>query len=261
MTTATFPATTRRFLIGACALAFAAAASQTQAFDWGFGSGKQVRGTGHVQRQARTTGDFSGLSLAQELPGKVEVRSGGPAGVTVEADANLLPLIETVVENGTLRLRSRDKAMLQTEHLKIIVGGRTLERLAVEGSGDIDADLVRGNRVQLSSSGSGDIEVDRIEGESATISLSGSGDVKAERGEVRDLKVSSAGSGDADLEHVQSSSAKVSIAGSGDIKVWAGKTLDVSIAGSGDVNYVGDPQVRKSVAGSGEVRRIGGARR
>jgi len=253
---------THRLLIAACALAFAASvAPQAQGLDWGFGNGKQVRGTGNVQRQARTVGDFSGLSLAQELPGKVEVRSSGPAGVTVEADANLLPLIETVVENGTLRLRSRDKAMLQSERLKIIVQGRTLERLAVEGSGDIDADVVRGGRVQLSSSGSGDIEVDRIEGENATISLSGSGDVKAERGEVRELKVSSAGSGDADLEGVRSSSARVSIAGSGDIKVWAEKTLDVSIAGSGDVNYHGDPQLRKSVAGSGDVRRVGGARR
>lgn len=249
--------TTRRFLLAAFAIAFAAAAPQTQALDWGWTRGEQVQGNGNVQRQARELGAFSGVALS--LPGKVEIRSGGREGITIEADANLLPLIETVVENGTLKIRGKDHMTPKTRNLKFVVQAREVERLSVAGSGDIDADAVRGERIQLDIGGSGDIKVGKAEGGRIGADVSGSGDLKVEDGSVRSLSVSIAGSGDVDLGHVRSDDAKVNIAGSGDAKVWARNDLNVSVAGSGDVEYYGDPRVRKSVAGSGGVQRAGSA--
>jgi hypothetical protein len=253
--------TTRRFPIAACALALGvvfAAAPQAQAADWGWTKGgEQVQGNGNVQRQAREVGHFTGIALS--LPGKVEVRSGAREGVTVETDANLLPLIETVVENGTLKIRRKDKVNLRTRNLTFVVQAREVERLSVAGSGDIDADAVRGERIQLEIGGSGDIRVRKAEGASIGVNVSGSGDLQVDGGSARSLSVSLAGSGDVDLAHVRSDDAKVNIAGSGDAKVWARNDLSVSVAGSGDVDYYGDPRVRKSVAGSGGVQHAGSA--
>jgi hypothetical protein len=251
--------TSRRFRIAACALALGAAfaAPQTQARDWGWTRGEQVEGNGNVQRQARETGAFSGVALS--LPGKVEIRSGGKEGIMIETDANLLPLIETVVEDGTLKIRGKDHMTPKTRNLKFVVQARAVERLSVSGSGDIDADAVRGERIQLGIGGSGDIKVRRAEGGSIGANVSGSGDLTVEDGSVRSLSLSIAGSGDVDLGHVRSDEAKVNIAGSGDAKVWARNDLNVSVAGSGDVAYYGDPRVRKSVAGSGGVQRAGSA--
>lgn len=251
--------TNRRFLIAAFALAFAAAAPQAGALDWGWNKGETVQGNGKVQRQARETGAFTGLALS--LPGKVEVRSGGREGITVETDANLLPLIETVVEDGTLKIRARNHENLKTRNLKFIVQARELERLSVSGSGDIDADAVRGNRIRLDIGGSGNIKVGKAEGASIGADVSGSGDLEVRDGSARNVSVSIAGSGDADLGHVRSDEAKINIAGSGDAKIWARNELNVSIAGSGDVEYYGDPRVRKSVAGSGGVERAGASPR
>lgn len=249
----------RRFLIAACTLAFAAAAPQALSFDWTWTKGEQVKGNGKVQRQARETGPFTGISLS--LPGNVEVRSGARDGVTVETDANLLPLIETVVENGTLQIRARKHANLQTRTLKFVVQARQLERLSLGGSGDIDADTMRGERIRIDIGGSGDVKVGKVEGGTLDVDIGGSGDLDVGGGNVRSLSVSLAGAGDVDLARVRSEDAKVSIAGSGDAKVWARNALSTAIAGSGDVDYYGDPRVSKSVVGSGEVRRQGAAPR
>jgi len=253
--------TTRRFLAAACVLALGAAFAipATQARDWGWTMGEQVQGNGNVQRQVREVGAFSGVALS--LPGKVEIRSGGREGVTVEADGNLLPLIETVVEDGTLKIRGKDRTTPKSRNLKFIVQARAVERLSVAGSGDIDADAVRGERIQLAVGGSGDIRVRKAEGSQLGANVSGSGDLRVDDGSVRSLSLSIAGSGDADLAHVRSDGAKVNIAGSGAAKVWAHSDLNVSIAGSGDVEYYGDPRVRNSVVGSGAVRRAGAAPR
>jgi hypothetical protein len=250
--------TTRRFLIATCALAFAAAAPQAPAVDWGWTrGGEQVQGNGNIQRQARETGQFTGVALS--LPGKVEVRSGAKEGVTVETDANLLPLIDTVVENGTLKIRARNHVNLRTRNLTFVVQARELERLAVAGAGDIDADALRGDRMQLKVGGSGNIKVRKVEGAMIDVDVSGSGDLEVGDGSVRSMSVSIAGSGDVDMKRVRSDEARVDIAGSGGASVWARNDLGVSIAGSGDVDYYGDPRVRKSVAGSGGLHRAGAA--
>ena len=105
--------TRRHFL--AAALACLAIAPQAQAGDWNWGRSEQVQGSGNVKRQARDVAHFSGLALS--LPGNVEIHSGsGREGLTIEADDNLLPLIETVVEEGTLQIRAKRNTNLRTRN-------------------------------------------------------------------------------------------------------------------------------------------------
>src|SRR5205085_11454872 len=172
---------TRRLLLGACALACLGAALPAGASDWGHA--EKVDGNGTIKRQVRDVGHFSGVAMA--LAGKVEVRRGERDGVTVEADDNLLPLIETVVEDGTLKIRNKRGSNLRTHNLKVIVQARELDRLALGGSGTIDADRVDGARVQFDIGGSGSISVGRIEAERIVAAIGGRGDLKAKAGDTR----------------------------------------------------------------------------
>jgi hypothetical protein len=250
----------RRRLLAACALAAAAttmSAAPAFAIDWGFGRGEQVQGNGNIKRQAREVGHFNGLALA--LPGQVEVRTGNSEGLTIETDDNLLPLIETVVEDGTLKIRSKHKVNIKTRSLKIVVQTRGLDRLALGGSGSIDADRVQGSRLQFDVGGSGSIRVGKAEGESLSVNLGGSGDLKVNEGGARSLSATIGGSGTVDMARVRLDKASVTVAGSGDATLWVRDSLDMSVAGSGDVNYYGDPRVSKTVVGSGGAHRLGGA--
>jgi hypothetical protein len=251
----------RRSLLAACTLACAATAMTVPALagDWSWGRSEQVQGNGNIKRQVRDVRNFSGLAFS--LPGQVEIRSGNTEGITIEADDNLLPLIETVVEDGTLKIRNKNRVHIQTRNLKIVVQARELDRLALGGSGTIDADRVTGSRVTFDIGGAGNIRVRKAEGQSINVNLGGSGDLKVDEGSARSLSASIGGSGKIDMAHVRLETASVTVAGSGDATLWVRDSLSMTVAGSGDVNYYGDPQVSKSVVGSGNARRLGAAPR
>jgi hypothetical protein len=262
----TTPTTLRRRLLGACTLAAAAVAltpvlspAPALAAGWSFGKSEQVQGSGNMKRETRQVSGFKGLAMA--LPGQVEIRTGGSEGLSIETDDNLLPLIETVVEDGTLNIRNKNKANIRTRNLKIVVQTRGLERLALAGSGSIDADRMAGQRVQLDLGGSGNIRIGKAEGDAISVNLGGSGDLKVNEGSARKLSASVGGSGTIDMTRVRLDTASVNLAGSGSATLWVQKALDMSVAGSGDVNYYGDPQVSKTVLGSGSARRLGPAPR
>jgi hypothetical protein len=245
----------RRTLLAACIAASLAAATQVAAASWSSG-GEQVQGSGRIVRQVRQVGNFSGLSLG--LPAHVELRIGNTVGLTIEADDKLLPLVETVVEDGTLKIRAAKRNLnLQSKSIRIVVQARSIERLALGGSGSIDADALRARKLDIDLGGSGSINLKGVDSDALAVSLGGSGDLKAAGGTTGRLTVSIGGSGDVDLGRVQARSASVTIAGSGDATVWPSNELSATIAGSGDVNYYGDPQVSKSSVGSGGVRRMG----
>lgn len=259
MTQTTAFSATRRAVFAAAIAASLAAAGHAGATSWSWGS-EQIRGSGRIVKQNRQLSGFSGLSLG--TPGRVELRIGNSESVTVEADDNVLPLLETVVEDGVLKIRpARRDLNLQSRSIRVVVQARSIERLSLGGSGSIHADPLRAKRLDIDMGGSGEIRLKGVEADTLSVSLAGSGDIEAAGGSVEKLSVSIKGSGDVDLGRVQAASASVSVAGSGDAVVAPRNRLGVSIAGSGDVKYYGDPQVSKSVAGSGEVKRVGASAR
>jgi hypothetical protein len=246
-------------LFAACVLACAAplTPSIAHAASWGWGS-EPVQGSGKIVRQQRDVSHFTGV--ANSLAAKVEIRIGSTESVTVETDDNLLPLVETVVEDGTLKIQPAKRNLnLRTRNMKIVVQATSLDHISLGGSGTIDSDALRARKMQVDLGGSGTINLKGVEADTLSVSLGGSGDLKAAGGAARNVSVSIGGSGNVNLGPVRSDSVSVTIAGSGDATVWANNSLSLTVAGSGDVHYYGDPRVTKSVVGSGTARRIGGA--
>ncbi|MDB5920494.1 MAG: hypothetical protein JWR40_4728 [Massilia sp.] len=222
-------------------------------------SWEKVVGSGRVQTETRSPGHFNGVAL--DLPADLELRIGATESVTLDTDDNLLPLIETTVENGTLHIRpSTSRLNFDTRRLKIVVQAKAIDKLALGGSGSINADPLRAAKLTINIGGSGSITVKSIDADALSVSLGGSGDLKVGGGAASRLSLSIAGSGDVDLGKLKSVNATVNIAGSGDTTIAARDTLSVTIAGSGDVNYYGDPRVSRTVVGSGSTNRIGGTR-
>jgi len=183
----TFSSIARRTLLAACIAASLGVAVQAGAATWSWGS-EQVQGSGRIVKQARQVSGFTGLSLA--VPARVELRIGDSEGVTIEADDNLLPLLETVVDGGTLRIRPAKRNLnLQSKAIRVVVQARSIERLSLGGSGSIDADPLRARRLDLDLGGSGKINLKGVDAETVSVSLGGSGDVQVAGGTVCKSKV------------------------------------------------------------------------
>jgi len=249
------PLPRRRFAMMLALSTVAAAASlpATPAFAGLFGE-RNTEGNGRIRTESRAVAGFHGVSMA--LSGSVEVRTGAVESLTIETDDNLLPLIETVVESGILKIRpSKRNAGLSSRHMKLVVQAKSIDRLSLGGSGSIDADTVRGPKASLDVGGSGALTVRNVDADSLSVDIGGSGELKVGGGRANKLSVSVAGSGNVDLSRLQSQSANASIAGSGDAYLAVRDQLDVSIVGSGNVTYSGNPRVNRSIVGSGGVKQ------
>jgi hypothetical protein len=245
----------RHLLLAVSAIAFAVPASQAVASNNSWGSEK-VQGNGNIKKQARELGHFTGVSLS--LPAQMELRMGNTESISIETDDNLLPLIDTVIEDGTLKIRPNKRNLnLHSKTMKIVVQAKDVSRVSLGGSGSIDADTLKGGKLQFDLGGSGAINVKGVESDSLSVTVGGSGNLKTGGGWTKQLSVSIGGSGDVNMGQVKAKEASVSVAGSGEATVAVSDALSVTIAGSGDVNYYGDPKVSKSVVGSGGVKRSG----
>jgi hypothetical protein len=243
-------------LAGAAAIVVAGALiTGTPAMAWDWSSGTAVLGSGQIIKYQRQITGFRGLSL--ELPSKVEIVQGNVEGILIETDQNIAPLIETVVENDQLKIRSIARSnSLKPTLLKIIVQARTIEVISISGSGDVKSGKLQSPTLEARISGSGNIHIGTLDTDSLTVVVSGSGDFLA-GGRANRMRINIAGSGDVKAGTLAAKSVTLSIAGAGNARVWAADTLKVQIAGSGDVDYYGDAALSQSVAGSGRVRRLG----
>lgn len=220
---------------------------------------ERITGSGNIRKQTRTPGQFNAVSLA--IGAKVDVRPGATDAVTVEADDNVLPLVETVVENGTLKIRfARRSLNLQNATIRVQVQARRVDSLSVGGSGAIEAHGLSAPALRVDIGGSGSVRLQQPQTEALDVSVGGSGSLEAAGGSARRVNVGVGGSGDVRLDQTRAVQATVNLAGSGNVQLNVREVLKVTIAGSGDVGYYGDPQVSRTVAGSGEVRRLGPGR-
>jgi hypothetical protein len=249
---------TRRVLLLLTLVITMSLTPNVHAWEWSWG-GKSITGSGVVKTEARQVVGFTGVGLS--LPAKVTVRQGTKEGVTIEADDNFLPLIETVVERGSLKIRTTEKNISfkgKSSTLNIIVDIINVDHLSVAGSGDILAETLKADKLKASVAGSGDMKLKALTVDTLKISIAGSGDFMS-AGNANEVEISIAGSGDVKADRLKAKTAKISVAGSGDIALWATDTLKISVAGSGSVRYYGDAAVTKSVAGSGDIKRLGSA--
>lgn len=195
----------------------------------------QVHGSGHPATQERAVRDVYGVAVS--VPADVVVTQGSKEGVTITADDNLLPYIETVVDSGILRIRPRDQAAISARTpIRVSVTARSPQLLAVSGSAHIKAPSLVIGRVEAKISGSGRIEL---------------------AGGTPSFTAHVAGSGDVDAGRLAAQDATATISGSGSVRIQAQRSLSATIAGSGDIGYYGDPKVEQRVAGSGRVHRLG----
>jgi hypothetical protein len=212
-----------------------------------------VVASGAVTSEARPVGDFRVISVSGGLD--LKIRQGSQTAVEARAEANLLPYLETLVDNGTLQVRWKKGSKLRLKETPVVsISVVDLQAIASAGSSDVSLAPLKTPKLTISLSGAGDIAIDTIETDDLGVTISGSGDLRAS-GQARRLQLRISGSGDVQTEALKSDDVTVSIAGSGDASVQAAKSLSVSIAGSGDVVYRGDAQVKTSIAGSGSVRK------
>ena len=216
------------------------------------GGGDMVTGSGKEVGVPRQVGGFTALRLDSSVD--VQAHQGATPSVTVHADDNIEPLIETNVDGDTLVVRMRKGTSFRTHHKVVVdVVFTTLTAVQQRGSGDLHIDKISVPKFESSISGSGDLQIENAQVGAFTLSIAGSGDVVI-AGTADEARFGIAGSGDINARNFAARKVNVSVSGSGDAHVNATEALEARVAGSGDVTYSGHPRdVSRHVSGSGSI--------
>ena len=214
---------------------------------------ERPRGSGQVVSDTRVVGAFNSVEFSGV--GDVTVSLGSEPSLEVRAPENLLGVLHTRVEGDTLKIGTSRRVGFSGGRVSYRVVTPSLERISLSGSGDVRAEAMAGDDLEIELSGSGDLYVDELRADDLEVDLSGEGDVQLS-GEVTEQTVSLSGVGDYRACALSSETAEVEVSGVGDALLWATRTLDAEVSGVGSVRYRGEPEVNKDVSGVGSVSRL-----
>jgi hypothetical protein len=217
-----------------------------------------IKGNGETKKEIRTVSNFTSLSSQGSM--NVQISYGNSTSVTVEADENLLPYIETTVEDGRLIIRPKKNVNLTSRSkMTVYVSMTQINSLKLSGSGNINGSGAFSNegKTDISVSGSGNLALSFDKFNDLDLSVSGSGNIDIKGNGTHTLSAQVSGSGNIDCSNTSSNDVQAKISGSGNVKVYATNSIDAKISGSGNVFYKGTvTNISSKASGSGKVLKM-----
>ncbi len=213
---------------------------------------RSVTGSGNVVTEKRQVGSFTEISASGGVD--VEIKNGTTLLVEVEADDNLIEYIVTKVENGVLKIRTRDVNVING-HLKIYVTAPVINKIKASGGADVKVKDVITSKGELTfnASGGGSIsvnaeapEVNADASSGSTIELSGNTkNYTASVSSGASIKSSNLLSEDTDVSASSGSSAHV----------HASIHLKASASSGSNIYYHGSPSINQSISSGGSLEK------
>ena len=174
--------------------------------------------------------------------------------IKIKAPDNILPLIQTEVSDGLLRIDTGKSRYRVKEPIIIYVPvDSRLKQVDIKGSADIYSEKnLETKTLNVGIYGSGDVRL-QVDASSLALKIDGSGDIRVS-GRAKDLSININGSGDVEVPNLKAEKAAISTSGAGDVSAYVTEDVDISIAGSGDVIIKGNPKkIKQKINGSGRV--------
>ena len=180
--------------------------------------GNNVRGSGNVRTEKRDVAGFSSVDVSGVF--QVEIVTGNNYSVEVQADDNILPLIQTNVDGDTLRIEMGDKVSTRSDMI-VRITAPNIKRVETTGA------------AKLTASG--------ISNDSFAINTTGASKVKLS-GQTAKLDIDVTGASSVDAEQLTAATADIQATGASKINVNVSEALHSEASGASKIVYSGDPK-------------------
>lgn len=236
-----------KFVLFASALSGGALLAVAVSRDTVHGSG--VRATDYRDVGAITAVELSGT-------GDLTIVPGATPSLSVTADDNVLPLIETEADGATLKLRTRSRTDIRSQtKIAYTLTVPRLSAITVSGAGNVKVEQLTTGSLTVKLSGAGTANLENLGCKSLTLQISGAGVARAS-GTAERVTVKLSGAGEVDAAELKTSLADVQVSGAGHVSVFPTLELKARVSGAGDVKYKGRPHVEQKSSGAGRVRPL-----
>ncbi|HET9082779.1 MAG TPA: DUF2807 domain-containing protein [Candidatus Limnocylindrales bacterium] len=191
----------------------------------------QTRGEGAVTSETRQTDAFTRVEGGAGI--NIAMAIGAASSVDVRAQGNILPLIETKVTDGTLRIQS-SKGFTSSEKVEVVLATPELERIVLTG----------GSRGTVDGLASDDFDVE----------LTG-GSVLTATGTTSRLTLAVSGGSVAELDGLTAATVDVDLTGGSRAEVRATDAVEGSATGGSRVGVAGGANAMIDTTGGAQVER------
>lgn len=238
--------------------------------------GPCIQGYGPLMVETRDIENFTAVSNAGSF--EVQVTLADTFGVEVEAQENLLEIIETYVSGSTLIVKTKNGLCIGNgAPVVVYVSLPELAELRNTGSGYLYADRADIDEFEITNTGSGKISIDSVFAYSVSVKNSGSGQIHISGFYADDINVSQTGSGiidagtiygaaDFNVNHTSSGriyatlidliEVDANLSGSGRIELWGDAEMaDYSLSSSGKIDALEllVSTAEATISGSGKI--------
>jgi hypothetical protein len=190
---------------------------------------------------------------------KVTVTKGAKPELKISGDDNLVPLVESVLRDGTLVFRIKDNTNISTK-LPLLAEVITGELDRVDASGASKVTVKGGSKVDrftAEASGAARVSVEGVETPEAVASASGASHVVLS-GTAQRLKAGASGASHVEAEALNTDDAEVAISGASGIAVRASKSVGGDVSGASRLDLHGRPGKNTvSTSGASHVNEKG----
>jgi hypothetical protein len=208
--------------------------------------------------ESRPISGFSKIEFS--TLGKVNIIQGDTQSLNVSGPDNLVPEIETTVQNGILIIRSKENISVTNLNsgnmLTFTIVVKDLTNLTTSGLGDMQVDMLSTPSFSLEMSGAGHVQVNQLTAQTLDLKLSGLGAVEL-TGEIEQATINISGAGGVNAPDMMIHNANVTLSGVGGATLWVTDQLTGNISGVGGVNYFGNPQTNVSSSSLGSFTSLG----
>ena len=213
-----------------------------------------VQGSGHLVRQEREVSAFKQVALSDI--GEVIITQGTTNALSIEAEDNVLPLIEARVQNQVLVIGLKDNVALQTDQpVRFFVQMVEVAGLVASDSGKISAQSIESDQLTLSVGDSGAIVIEQLTTDVLDVTISGSGQVTL-AGYADQQTVNVEDSGKYDTADLESTTANITLSGSAEGHVRVNDQLAASLDDSSVLSYFDDPVIEIRTSGSATATQL-----
>jgi hypothetical protein len=216
----------------------------------------RIQGSGVPMEQTRTVEAFHSVDAGSALQVTIAVTPGAGPSLKISGDDNLVPLIESTVEDGSLVLRVKENQTIVTKlPLKAEVVTSELDEVKATGAAQIQ--VTGGSKVDrftTEARGAARVSVDALETQSVDASSHGASHVVVS-GSAKALKLSASGASHVKAENLKVDEAEISISGASGGGVNASKSVSGDVSGASKLEVYGHPATKTvSISGAGSVR-------
>lgn len=233
-----------------------------------FSSANAEKGNGTIVTKDIEVAQYHSIIINEHIENSKNILSGkgnfrfsykqvtGVPTLQLSIDENLFPMLDINVEDGMLRISTKDKAKIAPTHFTLSGTSEMLRKVQVNGVMDFYAETsVKAEDVDLSVNGVGNIVMEQLECASLKSKVSGVGDIRL-KGSADTGNFQVSGVGKIQAFDFMVKDLKCQVSGVGGMQVAASEKLDAHTSGVGNIRYKGGAtDVTKHASGVGNIKQ------